>query len=115
MMRRSGVRPAVKRWKFCCEMLRRAASGHIAATQLSKFAAASRIAVAVIRGWPEAPSSPLPGGAPPMPPHRAGVPVSDLGPEKMLPKKLETGLPPCDCAAAWPHDNSAAAAMIAQI
>ena len=42
-------------------MLRRAASGHIEATQLSKFAAASRIALAVIRGWPEAPSSPLQG------------------------------------------------------
>ena len=61
MMRRSGVSPAVKRSKLCCEMLRRAASGHIEATQLSKFAAASRIAVAVIRGWPEAPSSPLQG------------------------------------------------------
>src|ERR1700720_2858356 len=44
-------------------MLRRAASGHIEATQLSKFAAASRIALAVIKGWPEAPSSPLHGGA----------------------------------------------------
>src|SRR5258708_34730767 len=43
-------------------MLRRVASGHIEATQLSKFAAASRIALAVIRGWPEAPSSPLHGG-----------------------------------------------------
>src|SRR5436305_10545265 len=61
MMRRSGVRPAVKRWKLACEMLRRAASGHIEATQLSKFAAAWRIADAVISGWPEAPSSPLRG------------------------------------------------------
>src|SRR5258708_16672422 len=61
MMRRSGASPAVKRWKLCCEMLRRAASGHIEATQLSKFAAASRIALAVISGWPEAPSSPLHG------------------------------------------------------
>ena len=60
-MRRSGVSPAVKRWKLSREMLRRAASGHIAATQLSKFAAASRIAAAVISGWPEAPSSPLQG------------------------------------------------------
>src|SRR5712691_7585921 len=42
-------------------MLRRAASGHIAATQVSKFAAASRIALAIISGWPEAPSSPLHG------------------------------------------------------
>ena len=31
------------------------------ATQWSKFAAASRIAEAVIRGWPEAPSSPVQG------------------------------------------------------
>src|SRR5438477_7850175 len=60
-MRRSGVRPAVKRWKLACEMLRRAASGHIEATQLLKFAAASRIADAVISGCPEAPSSPLQG------------------------------------------------------
>src|SRR5258706_11028084 len=63
MMRRSGSSPAVNRWKLCCEMLRRAASGHIEATQFSKFAAASRIARAVISGWPEAPSSPLQGGA----------------------------------------------------
>src|SRR6266403_974563 len=63
MMRRSGSSPAVKRWKLCCEMLRGAASGHIEATQFSKFAAASRIARAVISGWPEAPSSPLQGGA----------------------------------------------------
>src|SRR3954468_4634544 len=61
MMRRSGVRPAVKCWKLACEMLRRAASGHIEATQLLKFAAASRIADAVINGCPEAPSSPLQG------------------------------------------------------
>src|SRR6266566_10133553 len=63
MMRKSGSSPAVKRWKLCCEMLRRAASGHIETTQFSKFAAASRIARAVISGWPEAPSSPLQGGA----------------------------------------------------
>src|SRR6202051_3717719 len=61
MMRKSGVRPAVKGSKLCCEIPRRAASGHIEATQLSKFAAASRIALAVIKGWPEAPSSPLHG------------------------------------------------------
>src|SRR3954462_13560886 len=59
MMRRSGARPAVNRWKLACEMLRRAASGHIEATQLSKFAAASRIADAVINGCPEEQSSPL--------------------------------------------------------
>src|ERR1700722_15111933 len=64
MMRRSGLRPTVKRWKLSCVMLRRAASGHIEATQLSKLAAASRIAPAVIRGWPEAPSSPLHGSGP---------------------------------------------------
>jgi hypothetical protein len=45
-------------------MLRRAASGHIELTQLSKFAAACRMALAVINGWPEAPSSPLHGWAP---------------------------------------------------
>src|ERR1700694_53578 len=61
MMRRSGASPAVKRWKLSCEIWRRAPSGHIEATQLSKFAAASRIALAVISGWPEAPSSPLHG------------------------------------------------------
>src|ERR1700761_3768923 len=91
-------------------MPRRWASGHIEATQLSKLAAASRIAAAVIRGWPEAPSSPLQGGAPLLPPGAGGA-ASDFGPEKMLLKKLETELPPC--ARAWPHDNSAAATMIA--
>ena len=60
-MRRSGDSPAVKRWKFSCVMLRRAASGHIPATQLLKLEAASRIAAAVINGWPEAPSSPVQG------------------------------------------------------
>ena len=53
----------MKRSKLARVMFRRAASGHIPATQDSKFAAASRIAAAVIRGWPEAPSSPLHGGA----------------------------------------------------
>ena len=33
----------------------------VAATQLLKLPAASRIAAAVINGWPEAPSSPLQG------------------------------------------------------
>src|ERR1700760_1201065 len=94
-------------------MLRRCASGHIEATQLSKFAAASRIAAAVIKGWPEAPSSPLQGGAPPMPAAGAAVPVSDFGPEKMLLKKVETELPPCDWACAWPHDSNAAAITLA--
>src|ERR1700730_7481009 len=63
MMRRSGESPAVKRSKSACGMLRRAASGDIEAMQLPKFAAASRIALAVIKGWPEAPSSPLHGSA----------------------------------------------------
>src|SRR3954452_19920871 len=72
MMRRSGESPAVKRSKLSRVMLRRAASGHIAATQLLKFPAASRIAAAVIGGWPEAPSSPLQGGGRPAPPPPGG-------------------------------------------
>src|ERR1700684_4078643 len=86
MMRKSGVSPAVKRSKLCCEMPRRAASGHIEATQLSKFAAASRIALAVISGGPEAPSSPLQGGAAALPPgcpgEAAGLPF-EAEPVKM--------------------------------
>src|SRR5580704_4513534 len=106
MMRRSGVSPAVKRRKLSCEMLRRAASGHIEATQLSKFAAASRIALAVISGWPEAPSSPLQGWGPPVPGVVCGG-VPAFGPEKILPNKL--GSPPEDCARASPaHSNAAA-------
>src|SRR5271170_7580317 len=89
MMRKSGVRPAVKRWKLSWEMLRRAASGHIEAMQLSKFAAASRIALAVISGWPEAPSSPLHGWA--EPPVEAGWvaagPAFEDPPLKILPRK----------------------------
>src|SRR5882757_9465150 len=98
-------------------MLRRAASGHIAATQLSKFAAASRIAVAVIRGWPEAPSSPLQGVGPPLLPVAAcgGAEVLDFEPEKMLPKKFETLLPPCDCASAWPDHATTAATRSAPV
>src|SRR5450631_3479463 len=91
-------------------MLRRAASGHIEATQLSKFAAASRIALAVIRGWPEAPSSPLQGGAPLPGVGCAGV--SDFGPEKMLPSRLEIPLPD-DCAFAPPGSTRAAATSTA--
>src|SRR6266571_2176172 len=120
MIRRSGVSPAVKRSKFCCEMPRRAASGHIPATQVSKFAAASRIAAAVIRGWPEAPSSPLHGGAA-LPAGadwaRAGATGGDadgaawlpleMEPVKILSKKL-SGPPPDDCADT-PPDHSAAA------
>src|ERR1700722_9093157 len=106
-MRRSGVSPAVKRSKFSREMLRRAASGHIEATQLLKFAAASRIALAVISGWPEAPSSPLQGKAAPLPGVAcgcAGAPA--FGPEKILPNRLESP-PPDDCALASPAHSSA--------
>src|ERR1035441_6791221 len=110
MMRRSGASPAVKLWKLCCEMLRRAASGHIEATQLSKFAAASRIALAVISGWPEAPSSPLQGWGPVVPGVACGG-VPAFGPEKILPNKL--GSPPKDCALASPAHSKAAAITIA--
>src|SRR5258708_35628736 len=123
MMRKSGSSPVVKRSKFCWVMLRRAASGHIEATQFGKFAAAWRIALAVIRGWPEAPSSPLQGGGAPSGPVAACGCGADFWPEKMLPKKFETPLPPCDCAKAslenkaslknkaWPENSSAATKM----
>src|SRR5882672_12069215 len=103
MMRKSGSRPAVNRSKLCCEIFRRAASGHIEATQLSKLAAACRIALAVIKGWPEAPSSPLQGGGADGAPSGAGAAcacgeVADFCPEKMLPKKFDTPLPLDDWA-----------------
>src|SRR5450631_2710198 len=127
MMRRSGVSPVVKRWKLCCEIPRRAASGHIAAMQLSKFAAASRIALAVISGWPEAPSSPLHGRGAPFP---AGVDCGGVAPPgggaegaawldfetepvKILSKKLNGPPPPDVCARAPPHTRSAAASTTA--
>src|SRR5450432_43623 len=118
MMRRSGASPVVNRSKLSCEMLRRAASGHIEATQLSKLAAASRIALAVIRGWPEAPSSPLQGGAPPPP---GGVcPCAALSGraavwppfEKRLSRKF-SGPPPDDCA--WAPTGSSKAAASAAV
>ena len=129
MMRRSGVRPAVKRSKLCCEMPRRAASGHIEATQLSKFAAASRIALAVIKGWPEAPSSPLHGSGALL---AAGAACAcaevpgrcadgavwlpfDSEPVKMLSKMLNGPPPPEDCARAPPHSSSAAVMMTAPV
>src|ERR1700722_10120346 len=87
-------------------MLRRAASGHIEATQRSKFAAASRIADAVISGWPEAPSSPLQGGGPPVP--GVGCGAAEFGPENMLPNRLESP-PPDDCAWAAPDSSTSAA------
>src|SRR5215472_5253773 len=96
MMRRSGVSPAVKRSKFSRVILRRAASGHIPATQLLKLAAASRIALAVIRGWPEAPSSPLQGIGPVAPGTAAcGGGASDFWPEKIPPNRLDSPLPDC--------------------
>src|ERR1700724_224340 len=96
MMRRSGVRLAVKRSKFSRVILRRAASGHIPATQLLKLAAASRIAFAVIRGWPEAPSSPLQGIGPVLPGTAACAGgMSDFWPEKIPPNRLDS--PPPDC------------------
>src|SRR5438034_10872964 len=109
-------------------MLRRAASGHIEATQFSKFAAAWRIALAVISGWPEAPSSPLAGGAALLAagaacacaevPGRWGDGVARLPfesePVKMLSKRLEG--PPLDgCAHASPDSSSAAAIMAAPV
>src|ERR1700731_5080041 len=121
MMRRSGASPAVKRWKLCCEMLRRAASGHIEATQFGKFAAASRIADAVISGWPEAPSSPLQGGAAPSGPGAACGEGDDFCPEKRLPRKFETPLLPEDWAKALPDisagskSSSATATMVAPV
>ena len=128
-MRRSGVSPAVKRWKLACEILRRAASGHIEATQLSKFAAASRIALAVISGWPEAPSSPLQGGAallagggaawacaevPGRGADGAAGPPFEREPVKMLSRK-PSGPPPEDCARAPPHTISATATIAAVV
>ncbi len=128
-MRRSGVSPAVKRWKLACEMLRRAASGHIEATQLSKFAAASRIALAVIKGWPEAPSSPLQGGAALLAgggapcacatvPARGATgavwPPFESEPAKMLSRKPR-GPPPEDCARAPPHKINATATIAALV
>src|ERR1700730_17517419 len=90
-------------------MLRRAASGHIEATQLSKFAAASRIALAVIKGWPEAPSSPLHGSGPlPAAPGGADGAGWPDEPLKILPRK-SSGPPPEDCARPPPQNSSAAA------
>src|SRR6266705_6350637 len=108
-------------------MLRRAASGHIEATQFSKFAAAWRIALAVISGWPEAPSSPLQGGAALLavgtgcacaeapgrwPDGAAWLPFK--GEPKMLSKRLKG--PPLDgCAHASPDSSSAATIMAAPV
>src|SRR5262245_10320586 len=89
-------------------MPRRAASGHMPATQLLKLAAASRIALAVISGWPEAPSSPLQGGAPPgLAACGCCASPPDFGANKLL-RKLETPSPE-DCAAAAGGHSSAPA------
>src|ERR1700692_1973522 len=95
-------------------MLRLLASGHIEATQLSKFAAASRIALAVIRGWPEAPSSPLQGkAAPDVPGAACGCAgAADFCPEKMLPNGFGNPLSE-DCARTSPANSSAAASASA--
>src|SRR6202166_562794 len=94
-------------------MLRRAAAGHIEATQLSKFAAASRIGDAVIKGWPEAPCSPLQGRpALPAVPGDDGARVADFWPEKMLPNRLEIPLPD-DWALAKPDTRRTAATTAA--
>src|SRR5438132_2506172 len=93
-------------------MLRRAASGHIEATQFSKFAAASRIALAVISGWPEAPSSPLQGGAPPGPvPCGCCAPLPGFGANRLL-RKLPTPSPE-DWAPATAGDSNVAASASA--
>ncbi len=119
----------MKRSKLCREMLRRAASGHIEATQLSKFAAASRTAPAVIKGWPEAPSSPLQGGGAPLaagavcacaevpgrcPDGAVWLPL-EIEPVKMLSRKFRGPPPLDDCARASPENNSAAAMTTAPV
>ena len=64
MIRRSGVKDAVAVSNTRREMPRRAANGQTRSMQPWKFAAAARIAAAVINGWPEAPDSPDHSGAP---------------------------------------------------
>ncbi len=58
-MRKSGVRPLVNLSKLAREMLRLAASGHRPSTQDSNLAAAARMALACMSGWPDEPDSPL--------------------------------------------------------
>src|SRR5207249_1833456 len=77
------------------------------ATQLSKFAAASRIALAVISGWPEAPSSPLQGGAPPGPGVCGCALLPAFGANKLL-RKLETPSPELWALAATAEKSAAA-------
>src|SRR5579863_9955885 len=96
-------------------MLRRAASGHIEATQLSKLAAASRIALAVISGWPEAPSSPLHCAAPPVEAGWVGCvePVWSDFDLKILPRKSSGPL--TDWANAGTDKSSEAARITAPV
>src|SRR5262245_49965112 len=63
MIRRSGVSPARLASNTVRGTPRRSASGQSAARQPRKLAAAVRIACAVIKGWLEAPDSPLHSGA----------------------------------------------------
>src|SRR5262249_40450114 len=63
MIRRSGVSEAVCASGSARGTARRSASGQSDCKQVRKFAAAARIASAVINGWPEAPDSPLHSGA----------------------------------------------------
>src|ERR1700712_49692 len=71
------------------------------------------MAEAVIKGWPEAPSSPLQGGAPSGP--GAACTGADFCPENRLPRKFETPLPPGDCPRAGAENTTAAATKIAPV
>src|ERR1700730_16246695 len=64
MIRRSGVSAAVWASNTDGGTEPRSASGHSPARQAWKFAAAARMASAVISGCPEAPDSPLHSGVP---------------------------------------------------
>src|SRR4051812_24351713 len=111
MMRRSGDSPAGERWKFSFVMFRRAGSGHIPATQLLKLEAASRIAAAVINGWPEAPSSPVHGKAPPGP--GGACEGAGFEPEKIPPNRFDKTF--CAWACALTGGSTAAASIIAPV
>ena len=74
-------------------MPRRAAAGHRRSRQLRKFAAAARIASAVMRGSPEAPDWPLHSGA------LAGGATATGGIVPVTPEKRSSR----DCAVAAPQ------------
>src|SRR3954468_3052743 len=59
MMRRSGVRSLVNLSNPAREILRLAESGNIPSTQVSNLAAAARIALACMSGWPDEPDLPV--------------------------------------------------------